>query len=90
MSVASQKRRYLNVNFSRGNRYKSAEAKSEEYGEWPHCSLLRNHLPQPTGVQEHCRLAEKSIVGSPFFGAFPSDSIPKGTKDVSVHLFIYL
>jgi hypothetical protein len=27
--------------------------------------------------------------GSPFFGAFPSDRIPKATKDVTVHFFIY-
>jgi len=27
----------------------------------------------------------KPIVGSPFSGAFPSDRIPKATKDVSVH-----
>jgi hypothetical protein len=31
---------------------------------------------------------EKPTVGSQFFGAFLSDSIPKGTKDVKVHLFI--
>jgi hypothetical protein len=27
---------------------------------------------------------EKLTVGSPFFGAFPSDCIPRGTNDVSV------
>jgi hypothetical protein len=27
---------------------------------------------------------KKPAVGSPFFGAFPSDCIPKGTNDVSV------
>jgi len=32
---------------------------------------------------------EKSAVGSAFFGAFPSDRIPKATKDVSVHFFIH-
>jgi hypothetical protein len=31
---------------------------------------------------------EKPNVGTPIFGAFPSDRIPKVTKDVSVHLFI--
>ena len=30
----------------------------------------------------------KPTVGSQFFGAFLSDSIPKGTKDVNVRLFI--
>jgi hypothetical protein len=32
---------------------------------------------------------EKPTVGSPFFGAFPSDLIPKATKDVNVYFFIY-
>jgi len=34
-------------------------------------------------------MKEKPDVGIPFFGAFLSDRIPKATKDVSVHLFIY-
>jgi len=25
----------------------------------------------------------------PFFGAFPSDCIPKGTKDAKLYLFVY-
>ena len=29
------------------------------------------------------------LLVSPFFGAFPSDRIPKATKDASVHLLIY-
>jgi hypothetical protein len=32
---------------------------------------------------------EKPTVGYPLFGAFPSDRIPKATKDVSVHFFIH-
>jgi len=34
---------------------------------------------------------EKPTVGSPFFGAFPSDCIPAGTNDVSVliHSFTF-
>ena len=32
---------------------------------------------------------EKPTVGSPVFGAFPSDRNPKATKDVNVHLFIH-
>ena len=32
---------------------------------------------------------EKTTVGSPFFGAFPTDCIPKATKDVGVNLFIH-
>jgi len=32
---------------------------------------------------------EKLAVGSQFFGAFPSDRIPKTMKDVNVHFFIH-
>jgi len=31
---------------------------------------------------------EKPTVGLPSFGAFPSDRIPKATKDVNVHFFV--
>jgi hypothetical protein len=34
-------------------------------------------------------MKEKHTVGSAFFGAFPSGRIPKATKDVNVHVFIY-
>ena len=34
-------------------------------------------------------MKEKSTIGFPFLGAFPSDCIPKATKDVNVHLFIH-
>jgi len=32
----------------------------------------------------------KPIVGSPFFGVFPSDRIPKATKDVNVVSFTHV
>jgi hypothetical protein len=32
---------------------------------------------------------EKPTTGSPFFGAFHSDRIPKAKKDVNVHFFIH-
>jgi hypothetical protein len=32
---------------------------------------------------------EKPTLGSPFLEAFPSDRIPKATKDDNVYLFIY-
>jgi hypothetical protein len=38
-------------------------------------------------VLEHFREGTQTI-GSPFFGAFLSDCIPKATKNVSVHFFI--
>ena len=34
-------------------------------------------------------MEEKPTVGSQFFGAFPSDRIPKATKDVNVNFFIH-
>ena len=34
-------------------------------------------------------MKEKPNVCSPFFGAFPSDSIPKATKEGNVHFFIH-
>jgi hypothetical protein len=32
---------------------------------------------------------EKPAVGSPYFGTFPSDRMPKATYDVKVHFFIH-
>jgi len=32
---------------------------------------------------------EKQTVGSPFFRVFPSDRVPKATKDINVHFFIH-
>ena len=34
-------------------------------------------------------MKEKPIVGFFIFGTFPSDRIPKATKDVNVHSFIH-
>jgi len=34
-------------------------------------------------------MQEKPTAGSPFWGAFPPDCIPKAMKDVSVHFFIH-
>ena len=34
-------------------------------------------------------MKEKPTVGSPFLGAFPSENIPKATKDANVHFFIH-
>ena len=39
-------------------------------------------------MQDHCREG-KTALGFPFFGAFPSDRIPKATKGVNVQLFIH-
>ena len=34
-------------------------------------------------------MKEKQTVGSPFFGAFCSDRVPKAKNNASVHLFIH-
>ena len=34
-------------------------------------------------------MKEKPTAGSPFFGTFPSDRIPKAKKDVNAHFCIY-
>jgi len=53
-----------------------------------HWSLLRNPWPNRQ-VCWSIVLKTKPTVGSPFFGAFPSDRIPKATKDVTVHFFTH-
>jgi hypothetical protein len=60
------------------------ESGLESMGDAPvlsHCSLLRNPGRKQTGVLEHCREGEKHL--------HISDSIPKATKDVTVHFFNY-
>ena len=52
--------------------------------ESPLCSLLINPWPKSTGVLEHCHEGQTND-GSPFFEIFPSDRIPKATKDVNLH-----
>ena len=47
-------------------------------------SLLRNPLPERTGVLEHCREGQTKC-WFPIFGAFPSDRLSKATKDVIEH-----
>jgi hypothetical protein len=47
-------------------------------------SLLRNPSPKRTGVLEHCREGQTKCWFL-IFGAFPSDHIPRATKDVNEH-----
>jgi len=49
--------------------------------------LLGNPSSKLAGVLEHCR-KEKPTFGFTFFGAFPSDRIPKTTKNINVHFLI--
>jgi len=40
-------------------------------------------------LYDDARICQRLTVVSPFFGAFPFDSIPKTTKEVSVHYIIH-
>ena len=46
-------------------------------------------LDQNRRVCRSIVVKEKPTIGSPFFGAFPSDLIPKATKDVNVRFLIH-
>ena len=52
-----------------------------------HSVICQEILYQNRTVCRAIVVMEKSTVGSPFFGAFPSDRIPKMTKDVNLHFF---
>jgi hypothetical protein len=52
------------------------------------CSLLRNPRPNRP-VCWSIVVKENPNLGSLFFGAFPSDRIINGRKDVGVNLFIH-
>jgi hypothetical protein len=65
------------------------EPGQESMGEAPvlsHCSLLRKLKQKPT-LYGSIVVKEKQIVGSPFFGAFPSNRILKAKKDFKVRKF---
>jgi hypothetical protein len=61
----------------------------ESMGDFPvlsHCRLVVNldrNRPVCWSI-----VKEEPTAFSPFFGTFPSDRIPKATKDISVHFFI--
>jgi hypothetical protein len=85
-----KKRRSFNADFSRSNRQKTNGARSVGVG--PEFDTLyfakkKNPWTKPTGVLGNCR-EKKPHVGSPYFGSFSSDRIPKVTTDVNVHFFI--
>ena len=46
-------------------------------------------LDQHRAVRCSIFVKEKPAVGSPLWGAFPSDRIPQATKDVDVHFSIH-
>jgi hypothetical protein len=58
--------------------------------------LQRYHFVLFSEILDHNRpvcwsivAKEKQTISSPFFGAFPSDRIPKATKGVNVRKFLY-
>jgi len=51
--------------------------------------LCKEILDQNRPVYWSIVVKEKPTVGSPFFGTFPSDGIPKATEDVGVPFFIH-
>jgi len=53
-----------------------------------HCSLLRNPW-QNRPVCWSIVVKENPTVGSPFFGAYPSDRIPNEKKDANLHISIH-
>ena len=83
--VTPEKTRPFNADFI-------LEPSQESLGVVPalsYCSVLRNFY-QNRPVCWSAVVKEKPTVGSPFFGPFLSDSVPKATKDVNVYLFIQL
>ena len=92
MSEASQKPLPFNAEFSRGTGKKSDEATSREY---ERCSSVvtlffcEKFFKKNWPVCWSNIVKEKPTLGSPFFAAFPSDRIPKATKDVNVHLLVH-
>jgi hypothetical protein len=91
-SVAAKEHLPFSVDFNRGNRWKSGEARSGAYGRCSSVVTLffaKKILDQNRQVCWSIVVKEKPTVGSPILGVFRSDCIPKATKDVSVHLFIH-
>ena len=91
MTVAPQKCRPLNADFSQGNIKISWLQVRRVWGDTPvllHCSLLRNPWPKLTSVLEHCCEGETNCWFS-IFGGISSWLHPKARKDVSVNFFIH-
>ena len=79
-----------NADFSRGNRYTLAGAMSGEYGRY--FSVVTfffcwEILDQDRPVCWSIVVKDKPTVGPPYFGAFPSDRVPKATRGVTAKQF---
>jgi hypothetical protein len=90
MSVASNKHHPFSADFSWGNKYILAGARSGEY--WGCSSVVtlffaKKSLDQNWPLWWSIVVKEKPTVCSPFFWAFHSDYIPKA-MNVNVHFFI--
>ena len=54
-----------------------------------HIVLYKQILDQKRPVCCNNDVTEKPTVGSTFFGAFPSDRVPRATKNVDMYFCIY-
>ena len=91
MSVAPQKRLSV-LNSLEETGKKTGGSRSGVYGGYSNVVILlyaKRSLTKITGVLEHCCEEDNNCWFSIFWGAFPSDRIPKATKDVNVHFFIH-
>jgi hypothetical protein len=73
---------------TRKNQLKSGQKSMGDDAVLLHCSLLRT-LEQNRPVCWSIVVKKMPTVRSPFLVTFPSDRIPKATKDISVHFFIH-
>jgi len=54
-----------------------------------HIALCQEILDQNRPVCLSIIVEKEPALGSPFFGAFPSDRIPNASEDVNVNFFIH-
>jgi hypothetical protein len=80
-------RRPFSAYFIAGSKQKSAGTRSGKYGGCFSIVTLifaRKSFTETGRCAGHC-LKEKATIGFPFFVAFPSDRIPKTTKNANVY-----
>jgi hypothetical protein len=83
--MASQKRRLFNADIKATGKKEPAQLGLVQC--LTHCSSLKKILEQNQSVCWSIVVTKNPTVASPYFGAFPSDHIPKVTLDVNEHFF---